>query len=114
MVYILIGWYCQDPSLKRCFGVDRKIKDCDWEYISTLRTLNEPHERMPLLSDVLELLAQEGNERVWMLLDIKVGFGYDRNLSRNRPIHSVLQPYNTVFTQGEQTANNHTRSPTTP
>lgn len=46
--------------------------DCDWEYLSTLRTLAEPHEPLPRLSDLLEYMAEPGNEHVWVLLDIKV------------------------------------------
>ncbi|OJD34307.1 glycerophosphoryl diester phosphodiesterase [Diplodia corticola] len=60
-----------DPSLERCFGVKEKVIDCDWEYLSTLRTLAEPHERLPRLSDLLEYIAKPGNEHVWVLLDIK-------------------------------------------
>ncbi|KAJ5542716.1 Glycerophosphoryl diester phosphodiesterase [Penicillium sp. DV-2018c] len=50
-----------DPSLLRCFGVKTKVKDCDWEYLKTLRTLKAPHEPMP-------------REHIWVLLDIKVRF----------------------------------------
>lgn len=60
-----------DGTLKRCFGIDAKIADCDWSYLSTLRTLREPHEPMPRLVDLLEYLAQPETERVWLLLDIK-------------------------------------------
>jgi hypothetical protein len=60
--------------LKRCFGVDKKIIDCDWEFISGLRTHREPHEPMPRLLDLLEYLAQPAMMQIWLLLDIKVGF----------------------------------------
>ncbi|EGS18661.1 glycerophosphodiester phosphodiesterase-like protein [Thermochaetoides thermophila DSM 1495] len=60
-----------DPTLKRCFGVDRRIADCYWEYLATLRTLREPHEPMPRLVELLGWLAEEGREGVWLLLDIK-------------------------------------------
>ncbi|KAJ5143442.1 uncharacterized protein N7515_002229 [Penicillium bovifimosum] len=60
-----------DPSLLRCFGVKKKVKDCDWEYLKTLRTLKAPHEPMPRLVDVLEYLRQPGREHLWILLDIK-------------------------------------------
>ncbi|EFQ96026.1 hypothetical protein PTT_03589 [Pyrenophora teres f. teres 0-1] len=61
-----------DKDLKRCFGRDEKIIDCDYDFISTLRTLKEPHERMPRLADLLEYLAQPGLEDIWVLLDIKL------------------------------------------
>jgi glycerophosphoryl diester phosphodiesterase len=61
-----------DKDLKRCFGRAEKIIDCDWEFLSGIRTLKEPHEPMPRLLDLLEYLAQPGLEDVWLLLDIKV------------------------------------------
>lgn len=63
----------QDATLTRCFGVDKKIIDCNWEYLSTLRTLNAPHEPMPRLKDLLEYLAAPEAEHLWLLFDIKVG-----------------------------------------
>ncbi|KAF4911370.1 Phosphatidylglycerol phospholipase C [Colletotrichum viniferum] len=62
-----------DGTLKRCFGVDKKINECEWEYVSSLETIREPRQRMPRLSDLLEFLAEGGKEResVWVLLDIK-------------------------------------------
>lgn len=63
---------CQDATLKRCFGVNKYVIDCDWAYLKTLRTLKEPHDRMPRLVDVLEYLASPGLEEIWLLLDIKV------------------------------------------
>ncbi|KAK7989356.1 hemoglobin [Apiospora arundinis] len=60
-----------DGTLKRCFGEDRKVADCDWSYLSTLRTTRKPHEPMPRLVDLLEYLAQPGQENIWILLDIK-------------------------------------------
>jgi tubulin gamma len=62
----------QDKDLKRCFGREEKIIDCDYEFISKLRTLKEPHEPMPRLADLLEYLAQPGLEDIWVMLDIKV------------------------------------------
>jgi hypothetical protein len=62
----------QDPTLERCFGLPDKIIDCNWEHLSTIRTLREPHEPMPKLQDVLEYLAKPGLEQIWLLLDIKV------------------------------------------
>lgn len=68
----LIKKMLQDATLKRCFGKDEKIIDCTWEYISQQRTLATPHEPMPRLKDLLELLASPGLENIWLLLDIKV------------------------------------------
>ena len=62
----------KDASLQRCFGLNKKIVDCDWDYISGLRTLSEPHEQMPRLQDIIDYLAEPGLEDVWLLLDIKV------------------------------------------
>ncbi|KPM43082.1 hypothetical protein AK830_g3454 [Neonectria ditissima] len=62
----------QDPTLKRCYGVDRKIADCDWEYLKTLRTVRQPAEPMPRLKDLLEWLAMPRLEKIWVLLDIKI------------------------------------------
>ncbi|KAJ5411653.1 uncharacterized protein N7487_006012 [Penicillium crustosum] len=61
-----------DPSLMRCYGIKKKVADCDWEYLKTLRTLQAPHEPMPRLVDVLEYLRQPGRENLWILLDIKL------------------------------------------
>lgn len=61
-----------DKTLKRCFGRDEKLIDCDWEFISKLKTLQEPHEPMPRLADLLEYLAQPGLEDIWLMLDIKL------------------------------------------
>ncbi|KAK8115162.1 hypothetical protein PG999_007231 [Apiospora kogelbergensis] len=60
-----------DGTLKRCFGEDRKVADCDWSYLSTLRTTRKPPQPMPRLVDLLEYLAQPGQEHIWVLLDIK-------------------------------------------
>jgi glycerophosphoryl diester phosphodiesterase len=61
-----------DADLKRCFGINRKIIDCEWAELSQLRTLKEPHEPMPRLLDLLEYIAQPGLEHIWVLLDIKL------------------------------------------
>lgn len=60
-----------DADLKRCFGVKKKIIDCDWAELSQLRTLQAPHEPMPRLLDLLFYLSQPGLEHIWVLLDIK-------------------------------------------
>lgn len=77
----------QDGTLKRCFGEDLRVADCDWSYLSTLRTTREPHEPMPRLVDLLEYLAQPGQENVWVLLDIKVR--HASNLYLSCVIHSA-------------------------
>jgi phosphatidylglycerol phospholipase C len=64
----------QDPSLKRCYGVDKKISDCRWDYLSTLMTEREPRQKMPQLKDLLEYMAEPGMEKIWVLLDIKVSW----------------------------------------
>ncbi|EXJ77197.1 hypothetical protein A1O3_10355 [Capronia epimyces CBS 606.96] len=66
-----------DGDLKRCFGKKEKIIDCNWEYLSSLRTLRAPHEPMPRLRDLLEYIAQPGLEHIWLLLDIKLDTNHD-------------------------------------
>lgn len=61
-----------DTTLKRCFGKADKIIDRTWDEIKDLRTTQSPHERMPRLVDLLDLLSQGGNEDIWCLLDIKL------------------------------------------
>ncbi|KAK2609263.1 Lysophospholipase D gdpd1 [Conoideocrella luteorostrata] len=67
-----------DATLVRCFGVNKSLKDCDWDYLSTLETLREPKQGLPRLQDLLEWLAQEDQlagdheSRTWVLLDIKL------------------------------------------
>ncbi|OAQ80925.1 transcriptional activator protein acu-15 [Purpureocillium lilacinum] len=82
-----------DPTLKRCFGIDKKISDCDWAYLSTLRMLRDPTQRMIRFSDFLAWIAAgpgqghghagDGDEKesddeaqtrakLWILLDIKI------------------------------------------
>ncbi|KAM0808616.1 putative PLC-like phosphodiesterase [Seiridium cardinale] len=60
-----------DVTLKRCFGIDKKVADCDWAYLRTLNTLREPRQPLPRLLDLLEYLAQPGQEHMWVLLDVK-------------------------------------------
>ncbi|KAI6369301.1 hypothetical protein MCOR25_004482 [Pyricularia grisea] len=60
-----------DGTLKRCFGEDRKLEDCEWSYVSTLRTMKSPPSPMPRLADLLHYLTQPGMEDKWLLLDIK-------------------------------------------
>lgn len=72
----------QDASLKRCFGKDEKIANCDWDYLSSLKTTREPHVGMPRLDDLLEWLTRPGIELVWLLLDVKVSL-----IPRTKPPH---------------------------
>ncbi|KAI0376013.1 PLC-like phosphodiesterase [Hypomontagnella monticulosa] len=60
-----------DPSLKRCFGLDVKVRDCEWSYLRELKTLREPAQPMPSLRELLEYLNEPGREHVWIMLDIK-------------------------------------------
>lgn len=60
--------------MQRCFGRDEKIIDCDWDYIKTLTTIQEPKQQMPRLEDLLLYLKTPGLEEIWVLLDIKVVF----------------------------------------
>ncbi|KFY22435.1 hypothetical protein V491_02805 [Pseudogymnoascus sp. VKM F-3775] len=61
-----------DKTLKRCFGLDKKIIDCEWSYIETLRTVAEPKQSMPRLLDLLNYVASPGLEHIWVLLDLKM------------------------------------------
>ena len=58
--------------MKRCYGKDDKIIDCDWDFLSEQRTLKPPHVPMPRLKDLLQYLASPELEDIWVLLDIKV------------------------------------------
>ncbi|QSS59739.1 glycerophosphoryl diester phosphodiesterase [Histoplasma capsulatum] len=61
-----------DATLQRCFGVKKRIIDCDWQYLSTLRTTVEPVEFMPRLVDLLRYVSAAPERKdVWILLDIK-------------------------------------------
>ena len=62
----------KDASLKRCYGEDKLVANCDWDYLSTIRTLAAPHEPMPRLVDLLSFLAQPECKDIWVLLDIKM------------------------------------------
>lgn len=61
-----------DATLKRCFGRNEKIIECDWNFIAPLETIAEPKQRMPRLADLLEYLAVPEREDIWVLLDLKV------------------------------------------
>ncbi|KAK3327529.1 PLC-like phosphodiesterase [Cercophora scortea] len=72
----------QDASLKRCFGVDKTVAECDWSYLSSLKTLREPQQGMPRLLDLLMYLGQPAQEHIWLLLDIKADDDADDLLIR--------------------------------
>ncbi|KAJ2966939.1 hypothetical protein NQ176_g9909 [Zarea fungicola] len=80
-----------DPSLRRCFGVNKKIADCDWEYIAALRSKRPPHLGMPRLEDVLRLLGEDGMERVWCVLDIKIDDNAEKLLSAMSKVLGSVQ-----------------------
>lgn len=61
-----------DKTLKRCHGVDKKVIDCDWDYVRTLRSLDEPHVGIPRLCDMLEWLAVPEREHIWVYIELKV------------------------------------------
>ncbi|RJE20458.1 glycerophosphoryl diester phosphodiesterase, partial [Aspergillus sclerotialis] len=60
-----------DKTLERCFGVKKLVSDCDWSYLQTLKSTQDPQVGIPRLVDLLEVLVQPGAEDVWALLDIK-------------------------------------------
>ncbi|KAL2115848.1 hypothetical protein VTJ04DRAFT_10103 [Mycothermus thermophilus] len=60
-----------DATLKRCFGIDKRVADCDWSELSTLRTVQPPHEPLPRLADLLAWLTTPDLDHLWLLLDIK-------------------------------------------
>lgn len=61
----------QDATLKRCFGIDKRLLDCDWDFVKTVRSIAPPHEPIARLEELLEYLAAEA-QQTWVLLDIKV------------------------------------------
>ena len=69
---LIADHFIQDPDLKRCFGVDKKIKDCDWSFLKTLRTSLMPHEPLACLRDLLEIFRRPKWRSIWLLLDVKV------------------------------------------
>ncbi len=62
-----------DPSLDRTTNGTGLVKDRPWHgYIENLFSKKQPHVGVPRCVDVLYFLAQEGNEKVWWNIDIKV------------------------------------------
>ncbi|KAF3049267.1 gamma-tubulin [Didymella keratinophila] len=94
-----------DKNLKRCFGRSEKLIDVDYEFVSKLKTLKEPHESMPRLADLLEYLAQPGLEDVWLLLDIKLDNNADDVMRLiSETIHSavLMPPWGKAFIRKAQ------------
>ncbi|KAF6833921.1 glycerophosphoryl diester phosphodiesterase [Colletotrichum plurivorum] len=60
-----------DGDLKRCFGVEGRIRDFDWEELKGLETVREPRQKMPRLEDLLTLLGEEEWRGAWVFLDVK-------------------------------------------
>jgi len=62
-----------DPTLERTTNGTGLAKNRPWHgYIDGLKSKKEPHVGVPRCLDVLAFLAQEGNEKVWWNIDIKV------------------------------------------
>ncbi|ORZ11393.1 PLC-like phosphodiesterase [Lobosporangium transversale] len=62
-----------DPSLDRTTNGTGLVKNRPWHgYIDGLKSKKEPHVGVPRCVDVLAFLAQEGNEKVWWNIDIKM------------------------------------------
>ena len=55
-----------DDNLKRMTGIDKNIKDCNYEQIKNLKLLNT-NQNIPLLSDVLKLI----NGKVPVIIELK-------------------------------------------
>ncbi|KAI5310238.1 hypothetical protein KEM55_000144 [Ascosphaera atra] len=51
---------------------NKRVADCDWEYLRTLRSLQEPHVGIPTLVDLLEYLALPEREHIWVYVEIKL------------------------------------------
>ncbi|KAF9094320.1 hypothetical protein BGX27_001473 [Mortierella sp. AM989] len=62
-----------DPSLDRTTNGTGMVNSRPWHgYIDGLKSKKEPHVGVPRCVDVLAFLAQEGNEKVWWNIDIKM------------------------------------------
>ncbi|KAK3819556.1 MAG: PLC-like phosphodiesterase [Benniella sp.] len=62
-----------DPTLERTTNGTGLVKNRPWHgYIDGLKSKKEPHVGVPRCLDVLAFLAQEGNEKVWWNIDIKM------------------------------------------
>ncbi|OCT48479.1 Phosphatidylglycerol phospholipase C [Cladophialophora carrionii] len=87
-----------DPDLKRCFGLKDKIIECDWQFLSSVRTIREPHVPMPRLQDLLEYVAQPDLQHIWLFLDIKMDNDSDdvmRLIAKTlASVHPGARPWN--------------------
>lgn len=64
-----------DTDTLRCYGAPGNVWDQDFygpKGMSTFRTVNEPHSKMPTLTEVLALMTEKEWSDKWLLLDIKV------------------------------------------
>ncbi|KAI5291782.1 hypothetical protein KEM54_000018 [Ascosphaera aggregata] len=99
-----------DNTIKRCHGVDRKVIDCDWDYLSTLKSIAEPHVAIPRLSDLLQWLAVPEREHIWVYVELKL---HDDAGALVKGVSDVLasvpstpsRPWNTRIMLGIWTAN---------
>lgn len=64
------------------------MSECDWSYLQTLRTVDAlGAEPMPSLGDLLEFLADDERENMWVILDVKVPLSFP---CRNTPVWLVV------------------------
>ncbi|KAJ5483851.1 hypothetical protein N7539_006051 [Penicillium diatomitis] len=97
-VIVILVYSVKDPTLQRCYGVKKKIGDCDWAYLKTLRTVQVPHEPMPRLAEILEYINQPEKEHIWVLLDIKVSSGTAASAASSpRSKYTRRRPTNSRF-----------------
>ncbi|KAK9766693.1 hypothetical protein K7432_004054 [Basidiobolus ranarum] len=62
-----------DPTLDRTTNGTGKVKERPWNgYIDGLTSKKEPHVGIPRCIDILRFLTEEGNEKVWWNVDIKM------------------------------------------
>lgn len=86
-----------DVTLKRCYGEPLKVAECDWDYLSKLRTLREPKQPLPRLLDLLEYLAQPEQAHIWLMVDIKTDDNPSEILPRLAALFTSVpstQPWN--------------------
>ncbi|KAI5295442.1 hypothetical protein KEM52_001387 [Ascosphaera acerosa] len=76
-----------DKTVKRCHGVDRRVRDCDWAFVASLSSLAPPHVGIPRLADLLAWLAVPEREHVWLYLELKL---HDDTSDLVRAIAGVL------------------------
>ncbi|EQL33157.1 glycerophosphoryl diester phosphodiesterase, variant 3 [Blastomyces dermatitidis ER-3] len=114
-----------DATLQRCFGVEKRVIDCDWQYLSSLRTIREPFDPMPRLVDLLRYISSAPERKhVRLLLDIKLDNPAQKimralaDLLRSTAIRPEHKPWNERIILGCWTAKylilSHTHLPTYP